>query len=1215
MFGSAWSEILRFTEQVKSKHAKIMQLTAKFFLVMKLTVIFLIVAVLQAAAGGYAQSITLKVKDAPLKAVFKEIKRQAGYDFFYDDEVLEKAGKVSVDVRNASVNEVLNLCFKDLALEFNIEDNSIVIKAKQTAVLRPADKKSDLSPPPINIKGRIVNQASEPIPGATIQVKGNPTLGTSTSPSGYFTLTAIDPSTTLLISGVNIETIEIPVTAITGNGNGGKYPNISFGPDGIATITVKNKTTTGEEIVINTGYQQLKSNEVTGSVVQIDNKLIDRNISTDILSRLNGITNSLVVDNRTGSNDLRNYHIRGTSSVQLANTPLLIVDNFPYQGDLNNINPNDIENVTILKDAAAASIWGVTASNGVIVITTKKGRLNQKMQVSLNTNVTVVNEPDLFYFPQMSTSNYIDVEQFLFNKGFYTSALSNTTNRPVVSPVVEILNKRKLGQISPADSASQIDALRSLDIRNDFEKYIYKKAINQQYAISLSGGSNNISYLLSLGYDKKLDNLVRNGYQRYSLRVTTTYKPTHNFEFQTNISYTQSSTTSDNQIAYNRLNVGSSTALFPYLRLANDNGTPFPIPYQYRSSFVDTAGNGKLLNWKYSPLDELNNADNTSKLQNVILGLKSKFNISKELNAEVFYQFEKQSSVSRNYFSQNTFFTRNLINRFTQINGSNVKRIIPLGGILDLANADIISNNARAQLNYNKTWRSIHQLVALVGGEIREVHSTSGSNRNYGYDEDKLISANVDFANAYPTYGNVGGNAFIPGNTNFTDNLNRFVSAYANGAYTFNNKYTVSGSVRKDASNIFGIKANNRWQPLWSTGVSWKLSNERFFHLKFLPYLQLRASYGYTGNSSTSLSAVPIILYVANSDTYTNQPFATISTASNPDLKWERTGMLNLGLDFKFYNNRVSGSIEYYHKKVTDLLSVVSPVDPTTGFTVAVKNLGDIKGNGFDIQLHSLNINSKFKWETNFSFSYAKDILIRYAGGKVTASSFFNSSNISVVPVLDHVLYPVLAYKWGGLDASGNPQGYLNRQLSANYSSLQNDSVQNLVCVGSALPLYSGFILNSFSWKQFSLSFNIVYKFSYYFQRPTLKYSALFNSGIGNPDYAKRWQNSGDENITTVPSMVYPASTTRDNFYANSEINFEKADNIRLRDISVSYNWINKNYSKIPVRGANIYVYMNNIGILWKASHTNFDPDYIYGSGTPSLPPQTSIALGVKFNF
>ncbi len=313
-------------------------------------------------------------------------------------------------------------------------------------------------------------------------------------------------------------------------------------------------------------------------------------------------------------------------------------------------------------------------------------------------------------------------------------------------------------------------------------------------------------------------------------------------------------------------------------------------------------------------------------------------------------------------------------------------------------------------------------------------------------------------------------------------------------------------------------------------------------------------------------------------------------------------------MDFSAFKNRIRGNIDWFNKRASDVIANF-PIDPTTGLVTANRNSANLSSRGFDIQLTSQNTRGAVSWTTSVNLSYAKTIVTNYFQNPV----FGIPSTADINPAVGKIAWGLYAYKWAGLDpANGDPQGYYKKQISKSYNSIINDSFNNQVFIGSSLPLYFGNILNSFSYKGFTISANIIFKFDYYFRRPTISYTNLFNSWIGNADFSKRWQKPGDEATTNVPSMIYPANSSRDAFYANSEVNIEKGDNIRLQDIRLSYDYVPKISSKWPIKSLQLYLYANNLNFfLWRSSNSGLNPDY----PTSSIPPFKSIAAGINLNF
>jgi TonB-dependent starch-binding outer membrane protein SusC len=343
-----------------------------------------------------------------------------------------------------------------------------------------------------------------------------------------------------------------------------------------------------------------------------------------------------------------------------------------------------------------------------------------------------------------------------------------------------------------------------------------------------------------------------------------------------------------------------------------------------------------------------------------------------------------------------------------------------------------------------------------------------------------VTASNIDFVNSYPTFI-TGSLATIPNYLAFSDRLNRFVSYFANAAYTYNNKYTISASGRRDASNLFGVKTNEKWTPLWSGGISWDISGEQFYKFSYLPYLRFRLTYGFSGNADQTKSALTI-LRNGGTGMYTNFQALLVDQNANPQLRWERVKTFNTGLDFGARDNTISGSIEYYRKEGIDLFGT-SPVDYTAlnNVNYLIKNVSNMRGSGVDISVKSNNIhsiNAGFKWTTTFLFNYSRSITTKFYRSSSTASTFIsNGDNISAIE--GKTLYSIISYKWMGLDhTTGNPQGIFNGSVSTDYVAITGakTGLQDLVYGGPALPQYFGSLSNSFSWKGITLNFNIVYQ-------------------------------------------------------------------------------------------------------------------------------------------
>lgn len=1039
------------------------------------------------------------------------------------------------------------------------------------------------------ITGKVYDKQTK-LPLAGVMVNDGKGNATSTDSTGYFSVKAAANSDKIFFRSIGYSPLEMPITEMV---NGAVY--------------LEANPILMDEVIVTNGYQQIPKTRSTGSFDKIDNRLLNRSAGSNILDRLDGVTSSLFFSKVNGSQDL---YIRGLSSIKSgASAPLIILNNFPYNGNINDINPNDVESITILKDAAAASIWGASAGNGVIVITTKEAKYEQPALLSFSSTLISWEKPDLFKDRNfMSSSDFIGVEKFLFSKGFYNGTLSNQFTYPVVSPVVELLSQARSGTISQSEADAQIEAYTNYDVRKDYLKYLYRKAFMQQYSLGISGGSQNMNYLISAGFDKNQLSVIGNGNRRSSIYATLNLKPLSKLDFNTTITYADSKSTINGISAV--IPGSGKSNIYPYARLADERGIPLAVPKDHRTAYVDTVGNGLLRDWHYKPLDDIRDQNINSTSQNILMNIGIKYHFSRQLSLQLQGQYEKLHNVNTNFYNKNSYYARNLINMYTSIVDNTTVLNIPDGGILDKQFTQAENYNLRAQANYDVSFSKNSSLSILAGAEARENIFTAQSDRVYGYNDNLLTFANVDYTTEYDIFGSFASYS-IPFNTGFSATNNRYLSLFGNAAYSYKSKYTVTGSIRKDASNLFGVNANQKWSPFWSGGFAWNLSNESFYDVKWLPFLKARVTYGYSGNINNGLSALAIIQY-SPSSRVTNLPYAFAKQPSNPGLSWERTATTNYGIDFATTQNRLSGSFEYYVKKSSDLFIPVR-IDPTIGIpgSLLTKNAGSLTTRGIDIRLNGyIEINS-IKWVGQLLFSYVRSKVTNYKFSYTDKSAYISTGNV-ISPLEGQDPYAIITYKWAGLDhETGDPQGYLDGAVSKDYYHiLHPSSINDLVIKGTGRPPYFGSFINSFYFKGFGVSANIIYKWGYYFMVSALQYNNLYNYWSMNSQFSQRWQKPGDETHTDVPSMTYPSNIYRDRFYSQSEVNVDKGNNIRLQDIRVSYDFTFPEQQRKTVKNLQLFFYINNVGILWKANHQDIDPDYGFG-----LPAPRSYSLGVKAAF
>ncbi|QHS56555.1 SusC/RagA family TonB-linked outer membrane protein [Mucilaginibacter sp. 14171R-50] len=1036
------------------------------------------------------------------------------------------------------------------------------------------------------LRGVVRDSTGRPLAGASIALTGT-TIGTVTDTAGRFALYAPPGKYILQASYIAYAPLRRQVVL----------------PAAAGLTLVLSAANALAEVTVSTGYQELPKERATGSFVAVDKALIGRSVSTDVIARLRDVVPGLSFNN-LGTR----ISIRGQSTLFSNAEPLIVVDGFVYNQPVENLNPADVQSISVLKDAAAASIWGARAGNGVIVITTNKGAFDRPMRVSLNASVTAGERPDLYYRSQMSSKDYIGLEKRLFSEGYYTGTESAYNHLPL-SPVVELLIAGRDGSLSQADLEARLNALEKNDVRGDLEKYFYRKSLNQQYALSLDGGSAGQRYYFSAGYDRNLDNAAGNGFSRLTLNGKETWSALHQkLEISTGIYYTQTMT--------NLNNPGLPTwnngyPVYPYAQLADAAGNALPVTHNLRQGFADAAPGAGLLDWNYRPLDELRLADRGQQAMDARVNTGLKYRLLPGLSAAFLYQYERSRSDGRNLMDAGTFAARNLVNQYTQDDGSGKLTFpVPRGAILDLNTGGSSAHDGRLQLNYDGAFGAKHELNAIAGYEVQSLQVTGEGHRLYGYDAAHGTMQQVDGADFFSYYNNPYGSGTIPQNQYESGATDHYLSYYANGAYTYDRRISFSASARLDRSNLFGVKTNQKGVPLWSAGLAWELSREGFYHMAVLPYLKLRATFGYNGNINKNLSAYTTAGYLDGSGTATGLPYAEIINPPNPGLRWERNRHINFGVDFGSAGGRVSGTLEYYLKRGIDLIGQTS-YTPSTGIIAFTGNTADTKGHGLDFSLNTLNLTGTLKWSSAFFASYVTDKVSHY-GQASLAPDYLEFGYTGNYALEGKPLFAIYSYRSAGLDpATGDPRGYLNGQASSDYTAMRAaSSPQDLVYNGPSRPVVFGAFRNTFSWQRWSLSANISYRLGYYFRRRSVYYGNDYGLSGQSGDFALRWQQPGDEQHTVVPSLPAVPDAQRDDFYRFSSDLVEKGDHIRLQDINLSYQLSRGALRLLPGANLQLYLYAANLGILWRANKQHLDPD----AGNTFPAPRT-VAGGIRLTY
>jgi TonB-linked SusC/RagA family outer membrane protein len=1214
-------------------------LTKKILLMMKLTTLILMLSLTQVAAASFGQNVTFSKKGAKLAEVFSQIEKQTGYHVFYSDEGLNVQQKMNVHFKNTNLTLVLDEVLKAQSLEYRIDQKNILVKTKSLAAINGV-----VTSRIIDVRGRILDEAGAALPGATIiaRTEDGSLARITSGTDGRFYLKGIDERALIVISYI-----------------GYKGQSMSAAPNlGDIILLPDAENLTEVKVLVNNGYQTLTKERSAGAFAKPDMKIIEnRTGSMSILQRLDGLIPGLTVNNSPSASQ-NPFLVRGVTTIGLydeANqpygtnrNPLFVVDGIPLD-DVSSINPQDVADITVLKDATAASIWGARAANGVIVITTKKGVKSDKLAITYDGFINLQGKPDLNNLPTLNSREFIQAATEVFDPVIYpwetVSAYSNSGSSGV-PPHERILYNQSRGLITPGQARTSLDSLAGLNNRQQIKDLWYRNAAIMNHTLSLSGGGNKYTFYGSGAYNNTMSTIPgeKNKTYKINLRQDFTINKFIQASLNSDLTYNLTGTKGNLSLSGSgaRRNINVDNSFFPYQMFRDASGNNLSIPYMGYASDESRASfeNLSRINLDFNPLNEMEYSSTEGKnlLSRNVLGLNVK--IMKGLTFQGTYGFIRGTGKVATYDDAKSYGVRSEVVQFAvapTAPGLAPTYYLPsTGGRFDVNNTVQQSWTLRNQLNYDNAWKNgLHQLTVLAGQEAQEQSITSNGSLVRGYNPDLLTFGSVN----YPLLTGATGvfNTIMPtsfGYSNFfsndsfrqTDVLTRLSSYYGNVAYTYNRRYSINSSLRADKSNLFGLDRAAQNRPVWSVGGKWIASEEAFLKsVNWMSLLALRATYGITGNAPAPGTAASQDILIAQSSPFlVGGSGLRVSTPANRSLTWETTKNTNLGVDFAFLNSRISGSIDVYSKKTTDLLGNL-PTNTFTGFTSIIGNVGDLQNKGIELGLTTVNIASTdFRWTTMVNMAYNKNKITRL---NISAPVTTAAGRINQQYVEGYSAFSVFAYDYAGLDQVGDP---MIRLADGTITKATNIAVVNdAKYMGTYQPVWSGGISNVFAYKQFTLSANVILNLGHVMRRDVnqfytdrLNQSAPgeFTSGNIHSDFMSRWKQPGDEGRTNIPAYVSNSAESysrRDvDYYTNSNINVVSASYIKMRDITLAYSLPTAVVAKLGVAGVTLRSQLSNV-MLWKANDLNIDPEFqnaFYGIRT-SLINQGTISFGLNVKF
>ena len=1152
-----------------------------------------------------------------INEVFELIREQTDYTFVYTSDLFKNTPNVPLEKGTIKTDVLLDKCLSNTVFTYDFVDESTILLKR-----KPEFKGTELVMiPQQTITGTVRDVNGNGLPGVNVLVgkKGsNVVRGVATDFDGKYSVNA-SKGEIVKFSYLGYITQEVEI---------GDQKNID--------IILKEDTENLEEVtILSTGYQKISKERATGSYDVVETKQLEKPASS-ISERLVGVAAG--VESTINADGSIDFEIRGLSSLSANQDPLIVLDGFPIEGGFETINPNDVESITVLKDAAASSIWGARAANGVIVIVTNKGAKG-KTKVAISSFIRTSSKLDLDYaLNRASSSEIIEYEQKAFDSNFFGSVFGGA---PGISPnelspfsqAIVAMNEARLGRISESERDTRLATLSGLNNEKQIKDLLLESPLTQQHNITISGGTEKMTNSLSLMFEDSKSFFIGDKTEKYLINYNNSTKLANkiNFEFGAMFQHTDATTNSGqaDPIYGGGDMLSEIRSLAPWDMLANSDGSLTDMSYlKYYKPNLDQFVPYDLFpysDWSYNPVTEVKNRDLRTKQINARFKAGLTFDIIEGMQLSSRIQYELYNSSADNYYGEETFAVRQFINETSGPEwqfGGTPTQLVPDGGILEQGESEIRSYNFRNQLTFNRTFAEKHTIDFVGGTEIRNtVVKTTTNPAAFGYNPESLTSSQLltdlsshSLWNFYPAqYASYFYDFNLIPEHQFSENTDRFFAMYTNLAYTYNKKYTISGNYRTDAANIIADDPKLRYDPFWHAGLGWHIGKEDYMSdINWLDKLYLRSTYGSGGNIIPTASFTPLINLSSSLNQVTKQLTASITDVGNPTLRWEKTKSFNIGADFSTMGGKLKGSIDYYNKKGEDLI-INQALSGVYGTTSQLLNNGKMVNKGIEINLSTyLPIKGNdIVWSGNLTFSNNKNEITELKKGVYAQYELVSGPTTSYREGYD--ANTLWSYDYGGLydTGVGNVPSIIGDggDLVPITGWASGDARNYMVDQGTTnAPTILGF-RNSFKIYDFDFSFIVTGKFGHVFRRQGFNYSAVTG---GNTNVNEQYSEvaNGDPNLIIPIPDNEPSYYFYDRYYPYMDYLTEDAGHIRIQEINLTYSLPKNVITKLGVDRVSFFAQANNVGVIL-FNDFNEDPEYPKGY----LRPQAMYTFGMNLNF
>ena len=1158
---------------------------SKTFLLLRLTTVFTLTSLVQVSASVTAQEnkITISLKNISPDVALRAIEKKSDYKFVYSNNIFPSSGKISINVTDASLEEVLNNILKPNSFNFKLMEGNLV------AISRAGAQAA------VTIKGTVTDEKNLPLPGVSVTVKGAKQV-VSTNNNGEFQLVSAQEQPTLVFTYIGYKTKEVVYS--------GQPLAVKLDPD---------QSDLKELIVV--GYGTQRKSDVLGSVASFNAKNVEEKPIVRVEQALIGQMAGVQVRQQSGMPGAGlSIQVRGTGSITAGNEPLYVLDGFPLDvasqassgaisnSPLDNLNPNDIESVQVLKDAAAGAIYGSRAANGVVLITTKRGVAGKaKISFNANTGVSEVSRK----IDVLSADEWVAQATELANSAWAASGTGRTATQTNAERAAILgLAAGEVNTSYMTDPRWAIAGHPGLDYV-DWQDEVYRAAVYQNYEMSASGGSDNVHYFISGNYLNQNGTLINSNYKNYGLRANIEANASKKLKFGINLAPSYSINNSppaegkDNQL----------------MKLAQ------MVPVVESSTGINTGAYGSpTYTWSsprlISPYAYLETAINTIKTSRLLTSVYADYEIVKGLNLKSTVNYDNVDRNTKQYTSDKV-----TVGASTAL--ATNPGLYSTGAYLVLKKQNFLNENT---LNYTTTIADDHR-ISVVGGVSYNIVHSEGVNLATagGFANDLVTTLNNAIANA----------AGVTTTGSSSETNNTLFSYYSRLQYAFKDKYLLSGTIRRDASSKFG--SDNRYGTFPSVSAGWKVSQESFLkNIKQISDLKLRLSWGKSGNNNIGdYNSIPTLTnagYVFGGNTPVAATGQVISGLANKALKWETSSTYDAGLDLSLFANRINFTFDAYHKKNSDLLLNL-PVLTASGFSTSLQNIGAVVNKGLEFSVNTVNVRTAdFQWSMNANIAFNKNTVtdLGPTHADIEIASAYSGSN---APYLLREGLPAFSYyitKVTGIltaaDMADPKVAKLANQTVGDekYLDANGDgkiTAADRVLGGQPTPKYTWGWTNTFRYKDFDLGVQLYGQhggslLSYLGRAVDFSGSTTANVlGVWRDRWTAANPDANAARGKLGATYTYP-NVTSDWIYST--------DFFRVQNITLGYN-LKKLFKTPAIGSARIYLSLENYfshdkytgGANPEAQNTNVSGNgsYAVAGDYGSMPLSKTASIGVNFGF